>query len=72
MRQASSRTRGGSVKGLVGEELMISIVLPAHNESEYLGEAVRGVVNGMRQRPRSFEVLIVENGSTDGTEAAAR
>jgi hypothetical protein len=51
---------------------VISIVLPAHNESEYLAEAVRGVVSGMRQRPRPFEVLIVENGSTDRTEAAAR
>jgi hypothetical protein len=51
---------------------MISVVLPAHNESALLADAVRCVVNGLRQRPKPFEVLIVENGSNDGTEVVAR
>lgn len=45
----------------------VSIVLPAHNEEGYLGTAVRDVVTGLRDRGTTFEVLIVENGSTDAT-----
>jgi glycosyltransferase involved in cell wall biosynthesis len=46
-------------------------VLPAHNEEAYLSEAVREVVLALRQRHLDFEVIIVENGSTDGTQAEA-
>jgi glycosyltransferase AglD len=45
----------------------ISAVLPAHNEQNYLESAVKGVVAGLRDRGERFEVLISENGSTDGT-----
>ena len=41
--------------------------MPAHNAAGMLDGAVRGVVDGLRPTGRSFEVLIVENGSTDGT-----
>lgn len=48
-----------------------SIVLPAHNEAELLERAVRDLVKAMRDRGESFEIIIVENGSTDGTDALA-
>jgi hypothetical protein len=55
------------------EPIRVSIVLPAHNEAELLEGAVRDLVKAMRDRGEVFEIVIVENGSTDGTrELAAR
>jgi len=48
-----------------------SIVLPAHNEAELLERAVGELVKAMRDRGESFELVIVENGSTDGTRKIA-
>jgi glycosyltransferase AglD len=50
---------------------MISIVMPAHNEQGYLEPALKSVVAGLRDRGATFEVVVVENGSTDGTGADA-
>jgi 6-phosphofructokinase len=50
----------------------ISVVLPAHNEAELLERSVREVTEGLRARGRRFEVIVVENGSTDGTAGIAR
>jgi glycosyltransferase involved in cell wall biosynthesis len=50
---------------------MITIVMPAHNESGYLEPAVKTVVTGLRDRGLDFEVVIAENGSTDATPAEA-
>jgi len=46
-------------------------VLPAHNEAELLEGAVSDLVKAMRDRGESFELVIVENGSTDGTRGIA-
>jgi glycosyltransferase involved in cell wall biosynthesis len=50
---------------------MISIVMPAYNEAALLESSVREVVDGLRGLGLTFEVHIVENGSTDGTPAVA-
>ncbi len=50
---------------------MISIVMPAHNEQGYLEPAVKSVLAGMRDRDAEFEIVVVENGSVDGTAAEA-
>jgi len=47
--------------------LSISVVMPAFNEAEILETSVKNVVEGMRERDEPFELLIVENGSTDDT-----
>jgi glycosyltransferase involved in cell wall biosynthesis len=41
--------------------------MPAHNEAAYLETAVRDVHEGLRARGLEFELLVVENGSTDST-----
>jgi len=50
----------------------ISVVMPAYNECEILSSSVQTVVEGMRARGAQFELLIVENGSNDGTFAIAK
>ncbi len=45
--------------------------MPAHNEASYLADAVERTVRGLRDRGLRFEVLVVENGSTDQTVAVA-
>ena len=47
----------------------ISIVMPAYNEADVLEQSVTAVVEAMRERDDSFELLVVENGSADGTRA---
>jgi glycosyltransferase involved in cell wall biosynthesis len=48
---------------------VLSIVMPAFDEAELLESSVRAVVGGVRARGHAFEVIVVENGSTDGTAA---
>jgi hypothetical protein len=49
----------------------LTVVLPAHNEAGMLEDAVREVAVGLREGSRSFEIVVVENGSTDDTAAIA-
>ena len=45
--------------------------MPAHNERALLEESVREVSDGLRASGHAFELLVVENGSGDGTRAVA-
>ena len=45
----------------------VSVVMPAFNESALLPASVGDVVKGLRERDGTFELIVVENGSTDGT-----
>jgi glycosyltransferase involved in cell wall biosynthesis len=49
-----------------------SLVVPAHNEEGLLGSTVRHLANGLSQRGVTYEMVIVENGSTDETLRIAR
>ena len=46
--------------------------MPAHNEEGLLETSVRDVAKELRARDRQFEIVVVENGSTDATPAIAR
>jgi glycosyltransferase involved in cell wall biosynthesis len=50
----------------------VSVVMPAFNEAEIITTSVKDVVTSLRERGADFEVVIVENGSTDHTLALAR
>lgn len=50
----------------------VTVVLPAYNEAGFLEAAIAEVSEGLRTGGRSFEILVVENGSTDDTAALAR
>jgi glycosyltransferase involved in cell wall biosynthesis len=41
--------------------------MPAFNEAEILSTSVKSVADGLHARNESFEIIVVENGSTDGT-----
>ena len=51
------------------ERPFISIVIPAYNESARIGKALGEVVRVVQERAWQAEVLIVNDGSTDGTAA---
>ncbi len=46
--------------------------MPAHNEEGLLETSVRDVTEQLRARNHQFEIVIVENGSTDDTASIAR
>jgi len=45
---------------------MISIIIPAHNEEKYIEETLKNI-NNLSTDKDQFEVLVIENGSTDRT-----
>lgn len=49
----------------------MSVVFPAYQEEEYLPTAVRDVATALREISADFEILVVENGSSDRTRAVA-
>lgn len=53
-------------------EPRLSIVLPAHNEVALLGSTITNLVTGIEERGHAYEIVVVENGSSDGTLRLAR
>jgi dolichyl-phosphate beta-glucosyltransferase len=49
----------------------LSIVIPAFNEAEGIEETLRIVIGQLERQPHAFEVLVVDDGSTDATAAIA-
>jgi glycosyltransferase involved in cell wall biosynthesis len=50
---------------------LLTVVIPARNEAARIGPLVRAVL-AQDARGRSIEVIVVDDGSTDGTAATAR
>ena len=52
--------------------MLLSVVMPAYNEAALLESSVCAVADGLRAANRRFELMIVENGSTDATRTIAQ
>ncbi len=50
----------------------ISVVIPAYNEEKAIGDVVQSFANELKARNRTFEIIVVDNNSSDGTNSAAR
>lgn len=50
--------------------LLLSVVIPAHNEAGCVDLTVRAIANRLRAEAIPFEVVVVDDHSTDGTGAA--
>jgi glycosyltransferase involved in cell wall biosynthesis len=53
--------------GVVNDRPMVSIVIPAYNEAERIGNSIRKVNEYVRQSRLSIEVIVVDDGSVDST-----
>lgn len=52
--------------------MKISLILPAYNEAVRLADTVDRVTESLKQISPDFEIIIAEDGSTDGTDDVAR
>jgi dolichyl-phosphate beta-glucosyltransferase len=50
----------------------LTIVIPAFNESRRLGPTLRRVVDYLKQKGHPYEVLVIDDGSTDATAEVAQ
>jgi glycosyltransferase involved in cell wall biosynthesis len=53
------------------DELDLSVIIPALNEAEVIATVVTGVHDALRPLALSYELLVVDDGSTDETAAVA-
>jgi glycosyltransferase involved in cell wall biosynthesis len=52
--------------------VQVSVVLPAYNEADYLYPAVEKTMQTLNAFTQSYEIIIAEDGSTDGTAERAQ
>jgi glycosyltransferase involved in cell wall biosynthesis len=59
------------IKPNLNGTIQVSVVLPAYNEVDYLQLAVEKTIQALNQFTQSYEIIIAEDGSTDGTAERA-
>ncbi|WP_076346094.1 glycosyltransferase family 2 protein [Paludisphaera borealis] len=65
-----ARVEDGSESG--GDELELSVVMPCLNEARTVGLCIEKALRAMREGNVRGEVVIADNGSTDGSQQIAR
>jgi len=68
MEKGEWRRENGAV-GETGEPIDVSIVVPAYNESENINDTVERIAATFAGRPERWEVILVDDGSSDDTRA---
>ena len=51
---------------------LVSVVLPAYNQADHIGDVVREFAAALDRAPFAYELILVPNGSRDATEAACK
>jgi dolichyl-phosphate beta-glucosyltransferase len=54
------------------ESIRLSVIIPAYNEALRLADTLRTVDSYLSLQPYESEIIVVDDGSTDGTLQAAR
>ncbi|HYR90781.1 MAG TPA: dolichyl-phosphate beta-glucosyltransferase [Terriglobia bacterium] len=66
--EASETSIGTGFVAITGNgQPIVSIVVPAFNEAKRIGDSIRKIDAFVRQSPSFFEVIVVDDGSVDGT-----
>ncbi|CAN3376373.1 hypothetical protein DIURU_003772 [Diutina rugosa] len=65
------RAQPGDAKSTSAGDVELSVVIPCYNEIDRLGAMLDECVPWLQHHPRGFEVVIVDDGSSDGTGAYA-
>jgi glycosyltransferase AglD len=52
-------------------QMEVSVVLPALNEAEIIESTTMAIIQALKEHGTSYEVIIAEDGSTDGTDLKA-
>ncbi len=55
----------------VAPKWQVSVILPAHNEQEAIGSVLGEIVEVLSDTPIRYEILVVDDGSTDRTAGVA-
>ncbi len=59
------------ITATTNKTVQVSVVLPAYNEVDYLNPAVEKTIQTLKEFTDSYEIIIAEDGSTDGTAQRA-
>src|SRR6266566_1632587 len=70
--EASETSTGGAVPTQDDGQPVVSIVVPAFNESARIGDSIKKIDAFMRRSPLSLELIVVDDGSSDNTADIVR
>src|SRR5258708_28373124 len=67
----ATKPQAGSTRTQDGDSIELSVVMPCLNESATVGACVKKALGAMQQLGIRGEVIVADNGSTDGSQGIA-